>query len=57
MRDFAMSVFCKYGESDDDVLSGLEKHETYGDFGSLRHVLIAEATKSMGFVAGATLIG
>ena len=49
--------YFKYGESDDEALRGLEKHETYGDFGSLQHVLIAEATKNVGFVGDVTVSG
>jgi predicted SAM-dependent methyltransferase len=40
---FGTIQFQAYGESPDLNLRGLEKHETYPDWGSLQHVLIAEA--------------
>lgn len=40
---FRQVTFHEYGGSDDPELRGLEKHEKYPNFGSLQHVLIAEA--------------
>jgi predicted SAM-dependent methyltransferase len=40
---FGEVTFHAYGESGDPELRDLEKHEKYPDFGSLQHVLIAEA--------------
>lgn len=35
---------CSYGESRHDVMRGIERHETYPDTPSLRHVLVVEAS-------------
>ena len=37
--------WCRYGESGQPVLAGLERHETYEDSDELPHVVIAEARK------------
>jgi predicted SAM-dependent methyltransferase len=37
--------WCRYGESELPVFTGIERHETYGDSPDLPHVIIAEACK------------
>jgi len=39
--------FCRYGESSQPELAGLERHETYGDSDQYPHVVIAEARKGV----------
>lgn len=41
---FAVVRACAYGESEHDVLRGLEQHETYPDAPDLPHVIIVEAS-------------
>jgi len=40
---FAEVKFFAYGKSDDPVLTGIERHETYPDEPGMPHVLVAEA--------------
>lgn len=42
---FAEIRWCSYGMSENPLLHGLERHETYEDRPDLPHVLIVEATK------------
>lgn len=39
-------VWCRYGQSEQPVFQGIERHETYEDAPDLPHVIIAEARKS-----------
>ena len=45
---FANVVRCQYGESTHRDLQGLERHEKSPDYGTLSHILIAEASRRGG---------
>lgn len=42
---FTDLCWCRYGESEQGVFQGIERHETYGDSPELPHVIIVEARK------------
>ena len=43
LAGFAEMTACRYGESEDPVLKGLERHERYLDSEELPHVIVMEA--------------
>lgn len=42
---FAEPHWCRYGESEQPIFQGIERHETYSDAPDLPHVIIAETSK------------
>jgi predicted SAM-dependent methyltransferase len=42
---FTQVRWCRWGESEEETLRGLERHETYDDTPELPHVLVVEARK------------